>query len=147
MQTKVPHILYVEDSDDHAELFLRSLEEGEFEVTVDRAADGEQALDYLYSKGAYEQGHRAVDMIILALRMPKLDGLEVLKEIKNSKEYHLIPVVVLTTSNAETDRLAAYEYRANAYVVKPIDYDTLVALTETLKLFWFEFSSPPPRDS
>jgi len=140
----LPHILYAEDNDDHAGLFLRSLEEGEFEVSVDRVADGEEAIDYLYEREKYADGHPKVDLVVLDLRMPKMDGLEVLKEIKTSQSFKLIPVVILTTSDSETDRIKAFEYHANAYVVKPFEYEKLVELADTLKLFWFQFNMAPP---
>ena len=102
--------------------------------------DGEDALDYLFERGSYTNGHPDIDLIILDLRMPKCDGLEVLRQIKTTEKLKMLPVVILTTSDAELDRSKAYKYNANSYLVKPIDYDTIVHLSETLKLYWFTYN-------
>jgi CheY-like chemotaxis protein len=137
--------LFVEDDDDHAELVLRSLEDHDAAGDVFRVADGAAALDYLHHRGAFaEPGSSPTpDIILLDLRLPKVDGLQVLREIKTSEALHRIPVVVLTTSEAESDLARAYDLKANAYVVKPIDFAKLGSLLHDLGLFWLTWNRMP----
>jgi CheY-like chemotaxis protein len=119
--------------------FYEALRKGSMK-SVWIGVDGEDALDYLFERGSYTNGHPDIDLIILDLRMPKCDGLEVLRQIKTTEKLKMLPVVILTTSDAELDRSKAYKYNANSYLVKPIDYDTIVHLSETLKLYWFTYN-------
>ncbi|MBT3783502.1 response regulator [bacterium] len=135
-------ILLVEDNHDHAELVYRSLEENEITTPMKRVADGEEALEYLQKQGEYsESTHLDPDLILLDLRLPKMDGLEVLRWLKNSEEFQNIPIVILSSSDADDDRCASYKLRANAYVVKPIDFLELMELTRSLDSFWLNWNT------
>jgi two-component system response regulator len=135
-------ILFVEDNDDHAELTLRSLTEHRLANDIHRVSDGEQALDYLFRRRSYENPSSSPrpGLILLDLRLPKVDGLEVLRQIKADDELKRIPVVVLTTSEAEADVARAYDCHANAYIVKPVDFDKFQALMRDLGLFWLAWN-------
>jgi CheY-like chemotaxis protein len=144
-------ILLVEDNPDHAELITRSLKDHRVANRVYHVADGEEAQDYLFRRGAYAEPHTSPrpHVILLDLRLPKIDGLELLKEIKTSSELKKTPVVVLTTSRAEQDVVEAYEYHANSYLVKPLDFDKFNQLMEDLGFYWmgwnyYPWSEPPP---
>lgn len=143
-----PHplrILLVEDDLDHAELAIRSLEQHHLANEVVHVADGEAALDLLERRGVYADraGEGLPDLILLDLRLPKVDGLEVLAHIKSSPTLSYIPVVILTTSDAEKDLARAYELKANAYVVKPVDFANFVALMRDLGFFWLAWNKRP----
>ena len=140
MTTPAPlKILLVEDDDDHAELVLRSLGDHRVANAISRASDGEEALAFL--------SKNQVDLILLDLRLPKIDGLEVLRRIKSSDELNQIPIVILTTSEAEADVAKAYELKANAYVVKPVDFEKFVALMRDLGFFWLAWNRRPPSSA
>ena len=112
--------------------------------------DGEEALDYLYRRGKFTDRSESPrpGVILLDLRLPKIDGLEVLNTIKADPDLRRIPVVVLTTSAAETDKIKAYESFANSYLVKPVDYTQFVALMQSLGYYWLAWNDYPyERDS
>ena len=144
-ESDVLTILLVEDNGDHAELVTRSFEQHRAPARIYHVTDGEQALNYLRRRGAYEQPESSPrpNLILLDLRLPRIDGLEVLKEIKSSSDLHDIPAVVLTTSEAETDVARAYERNANSYLVKPIDYAKFTKLMEDLGLYWLSWNRHP----
>lgn len=129
-------ILLVEDNDDHAELVLRTFEKLGRQVRLEHLTDGAQALDYL-------SANQRPEVILLDLRLPKVDGLEVLRQIKESAEWKRIPVVILTTSAAEIDVARAYEHHANAYLVKPIEFGEFTDLLRDLGLFWLVWNKGP----
>jgi CheY-like chemotaxis protein len=107
--------------------------------------DGEEALDYLYSRGLFKlraTGHPAV--VLLDLKLPKVDGLEVLKQIKNDPDLRQVPVVMLTSSREERDLVTSYNLGVNAYVVKPVDFHEFVDSLRELGLFWAVINQPPP---
>ena len=138
-------ILLVEDNPDHAELIMRSFWEHRVANQLHRVPDGAAALDYLFQQGDYadpEQSPRP-HLILLDLRLPKVDGLEVLREIKSNDELCLIPVVVLTTSEAESDVARAYEHRANSYLLKPVDFDKFTELLDELGFYWLGWNRRP----
>ncbi len=139
------NILLVEDNPDHAELVLRSFEQHEIPNTIYQAHNGEEALDYLFRRGQYTDPQSAPfpKVILLDLRLPRINGLEVLKEIKNDKELRKIPVVILTTSEAEQDIAKAYEYHANSYLVKPINFTKFANLMEELGFYWLAWNQKP----
>lgn len=141
-------ILFVEDNDDHAELVRRSLEDHRVANHIEHVSDGEQALDYLFRRGEFEdpEENPRPDVILLDLRLPKVDGLEVLKAIKGDDDLRRIPVVVLTTSEKESDIAKAYDRNANAYLVKPIDFDKFVDLMRDLGFFWLAWNKPPQSE-
>lgn len=138
------NILFVEDDDDHAEMTVRSLQEHHVGNQVIRVADGEAALDYLFRRGAWvgrTEGNPHV--VLLDLRLPKVDGLEVLKAIKTSPELKRLPVVILTTSDHEADIARAYDMHANAYLVKPVDFAKFLDLMRDLGFFWLVWNRGP----
>jgi DNA-binding response OmpR family regulator len=142
---KLGRILMVEDDPKDVELTLTALEEYNLANEVIVTRDGEQALDYLYCRGEYKtrsNGNPAV--ILLDLKLPKVDGLEVLKQIKSDGEVRMIPVVVLTSSKEEKDMVASYKLGVNAYVVKPVDFHEFVNAIKELGVFWAVINEPPP---
>lgn len=138
-------ILLVEDNDDHAELVARNLSDHQVANKVWRVSDGREALDYLLRRGAYANPDASPTphLILLDLRLPKVDGLEVLKELKAIEALHRIPVVILTTSDAEADVAKAQDLHANAYVVKPVDFTKFAKLMQDLGFFWLAWNTPP----
>lgn len=142
------HILLVEDNPDHAELVLRSLEEIDPTLRVLHLSDGEQALDYLLRRSRFAKpvSSPRPHLVLLDLRLPRVDGLEVLKQIKTTEAIKAIPVVILTTSKAESDSAQAYEHHANSYLVKPEDFGTFAALMQAIRNYWLHLNLPPtPR--
>jgi CheY-like chemotaxis protein len=138
-------ILLVEDNLAHAELIRRNFETHRIANRLIHVTDGEMALEYLFRRGAYadpEQSPRP-HLILLDLRLPKIDGLEVLKVIKTSQELQPIPVVILTTSEAEQDVLHAYQHHANSYLVKPVDFHQFTRLMEELGFYWLAWNYYP----
>ena len=135
-------ILLAEDDDAHAELVKRSFEDSKLVNTVMRVADGQEALDYLYRKNDFSDPAKAPrpGIILLDLRMPKVDGLTVLKTIKADANFNRIPVVILTTSEAESDVAKAYDSHANSYLVKPVDFAKFTELMKTLDYYWLAWN-------
>lgn len=131
-------ILLVEDNDDHAELVLRTFQALGEAVSVRRLGDGEQALDYLLRRGPFSDPSTSPrpDLTLLDLRLPKVDGLEVLRQVKETETLRGMPIIILTTSAAETDIAKAYYHHANAYLVKPIEFVEFNDLLRDLGLFW-----------
>jgi CheY-like chemotaxis protein len=138
-------ILLVEDNPDHAVLVQRNLEEFQVANKIFHVEDGEAALDYVFGRGAYadQKKYPRPDLILLDLRLPRIDGLEVLKEIKSDNELHIIPVVILTTSDGERDMAMAYEYHANSYVTKPVDFDRFAQLLKDIGFYWLAWNKRP----
>lgn len=145
MTAKPLDILFVEDDDDHAELAMRSLEEHHVANRLHRVADGETALDFVFRRGPYADPASSPrpDVILLDLRLPKVDGLDVLKIIKDDPDLRRIPVVVLTTSDKESDVARAYDLHVNAYLVKPVDFAKFLDLMRDLGFFWLVWNKPP----
>ena len=138
-------ILLVEDDPKDVELTLTALEEYNLANEVVVARDGEEALDYLYCRGTFttrSNGNPAV--LLLDLKLPKVDGLEVLQQIKSDEKLRMIPVVVLTSSHEEKDMVASYKLGVNAYVVKPVDFHEFVNAIKELGIFWAVINEPPP---
>jgi CheY-like chemotaxis protein len=138
-------ILLVDDSPYDVELTLVALAESNLANEVVVASDGEEALDYLYRRGMYRQrafGNPAV--VLLDLKMPKVDGLEVLAQIKSDPALKTIPVVMLTSSREEQDLIKSYNLGVNAYVVKPVDFQEFMQALKELGLFWAVINQPPP---
>ena len=140
-------ILLVEDNPAHAELVKRSLQEQRVSYQVTHLSDGEQAVEYLFQRGDYadKRKHPRPHIILLDLRLPCLDGLDVLRQIKTADEEALrqIPVVILTTSEAEQDLAQAYNRHANSYVVKPLNFEGFTALTDDLGSYWRQWNYYP----
>jgi DNA-binding response OmpR family regulator len=138
-------ILLVEDDPKDVELTLTALEEYNLANEVVVASDGEEALDYLYRRGKFVT--RSTDnpaVLLLDLKLPKVDGLEVLQQIKADAKLKLIPVVVLTSSHEEKDMVTSYKLGVNAYVVKPVDFHEFVNAVKELGIFWALVNEPPP---
>ena len=138
-------ILLVDDSPYDVELTLVALAESNLANEVVVASDGEEALDYLYRRGMYRQrafGNPAV--VLLDLKMPKVDGLEVLAQIKSDPALKTIPVVMLTSSREEQDLIKSYNLGVNAYVVKQVDFQEFMQALKELGLFWAVINQPPP---
>jgi CheY-like chemotaxis protein len=138
-------ILLVEDNPDHAELVKRNLEEFQVANHIHHVEDGEAALDYVYRRGTYSDHKKfpRPDLMLLDLRLPRIDGLEVLKQIKRDLTLQAIPVVVLTTSDAEKDLAQAYEYHANSYLTKPVNFDNFSRLLRDLGYYWLAWNKRP----
>ncbi len=138
MEPKSCTILLVEDDPDHADLIRLGFEEHWIETEIQHVTDGEDALDYLFRRGDYAEPLKSPrpDIILLDLRLPKMDGLDILKEIKDSKELRHIPVIVLTTSQAKKDTLKAYDYHVNSYLVKPLDFFQFREMINELGFYW-----------
>jgi CheY-like chemotaxis protein len=137
-------ILLVEDDPKDVELTLTALDEYNLANEVVVASDGEQALDYLYHRGKFI--HRAAvnpAVLLLDLKLPKIDGLEILRQIKSDEALKMIPVVVLTSSREERDMVASYKLGVNAYVVKPVDFHEFVNAIKELGVFWAVINEPP----
>ena len=138
-------ILLIEDNLAHAELIRRNFETHRIANRLIHVTDGEMALDYLFRRGAYVDSTQSPrpHLILLDLRLPKIDGLEVLKVIKTSQELRPIPVVILTTSEAEQDVAYAYQHYANSYLVKPVDFHQFTQLMEDLGFYWLAWNYYP----
>ena len=138
-------ILLVEDDPNDVELTLTALEEYHLANEVVIARDGAEALDYLYRRGAYaNRANGSPAVLLLDLKLPKVDGLEVLQQIKGDEKLRIIPVVVLTSSREERDMVASYRLGVNAYVVKPVDFHEFVNAIKELGVFWAIVNEPPP---
>ena len=142
-------ILLVEDSDNDAELTIRSLRREKIVNHIERVIDGEQALDFLFCRGQYENRSFAhlPRLVLLDLKMPKVDGLEVLAQIKQDARTRSIPVVVMTSSREQPDIARAYQLGANSYVQKPVDFDQFHQLVKQLGLYWILVNHPPTAGS
>lgn len=142
---ELKRILLVEDSLNDIELILTSLAENNLGNEVVVVRDGEEALDYLYRRGVFRlrrEGNPVV--VMLDLKLPKVDGFEVLGRLKSDPILRVVPVVVLTSSREERDLSRCYELGTNAYVVKPIDFHEFVDVIKNLGLFWAIINEPPP---
>ena len=138
-------ILMVEDDPRDVELTLTAL--GDYNLTNEVVVihDGEQALDYLYRRGNFKaRNNENPAVLLLDLKLPKVDGLEVLQQIKSNENLRMIPVVVLTSSREERDVLASYKLGVNAYVVKPVDFHEFVNAVKELGIFWAVINESPP---
>ncbi len=138
-------IMLVEDNKDHVELIKRSMEDSRVANKIYEINDGEAALDYLFRKGEFSDPKKSPrpHVVLLDLRLPKVDGLEVLQKIKLSEELRHIPVVILTTSANERDMIKAYDNYANSYLVKPVDFHKFTQLMEDLGFYWLAYNKKP----
>ena len=138
-------VMLVEDNIDHAELVLRTLEDHRIANKVRHFLDGQAALYYLYQRGDFSESTELErpQVILLDLRLPRVDGMEVLKTIKEDAELKSIPVVVLTTSEAEKDVAKAYYNHANSYLVKPVGFEDFRKLMDDLGFYWLGWNTNP----
>jgi len=139
-------ILLVEDNPDDEALTLRALKKNNIGNEIAVVHNGAEALDFLNCTGAYatRDPHDAPQVILLDLKLPKLDGLEVLRRIRAQEATRLLPVVILTSSKEEQDRLNGYSLGANSYVQKPVDFDQFIGAVRQLGLYWLILNEPPP---
>ena len=146
MQTNVKRILLVEDNANDAELTMTALAEQNFANEVDIVRDGAEALDYLFRRNAYaDRVSNNPTVVLLDLKLPKIDGLEVLQQIKTDEKLRTVPVVMLTSSREEQDLVQSYNLGVNAYVVKPVEFNEFMNALKELGLFWAVINQPPPR--
>ena len=138
-------VMLVEDNADHAELVIRTLEEHRIANRVRHFLDGQSALDYLFQRGEYSDPASNIrpHVILLDLRLPRVDGIDVLKAIKEDDHLKSIPVVVLTTSEAEKDVAKAYYNHANSYLVKPVGFEEFKKLMDDLGFYWLSWNTNP----
>lgn len=138
-------ILHVEDDPDHARLIARILRQHRMVDRIHLVEDGRAALDWLLQRGDYQECESSLrpHLVLLDLRLPKIDGLEVLRVIKTTDRLLRIPVVILTSSNAEKDIAQAYEYRAASYLIKPVDFGRLMEMMENLGSYWLGWNRYP----
>jgi len=138
-------ILLVEDNPAHAEMVVRSFEINRIANEINHVEDGEQALDYLNHRNKFsdENKYPMPHLVLLDLRLPKVDGLQVLEKIKTTDNLMSIPVVILTTSAADMDVAKAYKCHANSYLVKPIDFDSFTKMMDELGYYWLAWNHKP----
>lgn len=139
-------ILFIEDDPAHAEITMRNFKKNRISNKVIHLWDGQEALDYLFRQGKFSNPETSPTphLILLDLRLPKVDGLEVLEKIRSVDKLKCIPTVVLTTSQAEADISKAYQYNVNSYLVKPMDYDKFSSLIEAFGFYWAVWNKYPP---
>jgi CheY-like chemotaxis protein len=145
MKNELGRILIVEDDPRDVDLTLMALEDYKLANQVVITRDGQEALDYLYCQGQFHtrsEGNPAV--VMLDLKLPKVDGLEVLMQVRSDENLKMIPVVVLTSSHEEKDMMRSYKLGVNAYVVKPVDFHEFVNAVKELGVFWAVINEPPP---
>jgi CheY-like chemotaxis protein len=139
-------ILLVEDNPDDLELTLHALNQERLANHIEVARDGEEALDFLLCRGpcAHRSFEQAPRVVLLDLRLPKVEGMEVLREIKKDPRTKAIPIVILTTSGEESDLVNGYDLGANGYIQKPVDFDNFRNVVKQLGLYWLVVNEPPP---
>jgi CheY-like chemotaxis protein len=144
-KANIKNILLVEDDSKDVELTLAALEENHLANRIVVLENGEEALNYLYERGKFEKRSGGNPIVVLLdNKMPKVNGLEVLKTIKADENLKLIPVVVLTSSRETPDLVEFYKYGVNAYVVKPVDFAEFMNVIKHLGIFWAAINEPPP---
>lgn len=144
MEVKLNRILLVEDNENDLELTLDALKDNKIINIIDVVRDGAEALDYLYYKGKYStRKNENPALVMLDLNLPKIGGLDVLRQIKKDKNLNLIPVVILTSSKEEHDIIESYRLGTNAYVVKPVEFDAFIEAVKYLGAFWGLINEPP----
>ena len=142
-----PRVLLVEDNPDDVELTLRAFRKHNLANEIIVARDGEEALAVLFERDKEGAEHRAVDMVLLDLKLPKVDGLEVLRQVKSNLETQTIPVVVLTSSKEENDLEESYRLGVNSYIRKPVDFVKFTEVVMQLGLYWLLLNEVPPEKS
>jgi len=140
-------IMLVEDNSDDELLTLRALHANQVANDIVVARDGAEALDFLFASGKYagRDTNELPEVVLLDLKLPKLDGLEVLKRIRQGEQTRLLPVVILTSSDEDIDILESYSRGANSYIRKPVDFEQFVEAVKRLKLYWLVLNVPPPK--
>ncbi len=144
MTVNVKRILLVEDNANDAELTLTALAENNFANEIDLVRDGEEALEYLFKRGRYaDRRTQNPAVVLLDLKLPKVDGLEVLQQVKTDDKLRSIPIVMLTSSREEQDLVRSYNLGVNAYVVKPVEFGEFMDALKDLGFFWAVINQPP----
>ncbi len=140
-------ILLVEDNPDDEALALRALKKNNIGNKVDVVRDGAEAIDYLYGTGAYSDRDTSEtpQIVLLDLKLPKIDGLEVLRRIRGDERTRLLPVAILTSSKEEKDVVESYRLGANSYIHKPVDFEQFSESVRQLGLYWLVLNEPPPN--
>lgn len=143
---KEKYILLVEDSSNDEMLTLHALKSSRIVNRVEVVRDGAEALDYLFARGAYSGRNREdrPAVMLLDLKLPKLDGIEVLRRLRSDEETKLLPVVILTSSREEQDVMQGYQFGANSFVRKPVNFEQFSKAVSELGLYWLLFNEPPP---
>ncbi|WP_428559169.1 MAG: response regulator [Solidesulfovibrio sp. DCME] len=139
-------ILLMEDDPGDVELILEALADAKIRLCIDRVADGEEGMRFLRRQGEHE-GAKRPDLVLLDLNMPRMDGREVLAAMKSDRMLRSIPVVVLTTSEAEADILASYDLGANCYLKKPLEFPDFLQVVKSVEDFWLTLVKLPPREA
>jgi two-component system response regulator len=149
VKTEEIEILLVEDNPKDLELTLHALRKENLSNSIQVARDGEEALEFLFCRGAYSQRSfdRPPRLIVLDLKLPKIDGLEVLRQIKNDSRTRAIPVAILTSSKEERDLVEGYNIGANSYIQKPVDFNQFRDTVKQLGLYWLVVNQPPPSST
>ncbi|MHB9053073.1 MAG: response regulator [Thermoleophilia bacterium] len=139
-------ILLVEDNPSDAELALRALKKNNLANSLYWAKDGEEALEYIFATGAFtgREVEAAPKVILLDLKLPKVDGLEVLRRVKADERTRTVPVVVLTSSREERDLTESYSLGVNSYIAKPVDFEQFIISVRDIGLYWLLLNNPPP---
>ncbi|MDP2721430.1 MAG: response regulator [Bacteroidales bacterium] len=144
MKTEIKRILIVDDSPKDVELTMAALSENHLINEIVVAEDGEEALDYLYKRGKFSHEIGIPVVILLDIKMPKMNGIEVLRHIRTNPDFKLIPVIMVTSSHEERDLVESYKLGANSYVVKPVDITQFLEAIKTLGQYWAVVNQPPP---
>jgi two-component system response regulator len=137
-------ILLVEDNPDHEALTIRALKKNNIVNEVQVARDGAEALEMLMGTGRFQDNPVRPSFVLLDLKLPKVDGIDVLRQLRNHEATRLLPVVVLTSSDEERDVLESYQYGANSYIRKPVDFLQFIEATKQLGLYWLVLNQSPP---
>jgi CheY-like chemotaxis protein len=140
-------ILLVEDNPMDVELTVRAFKRHHMSNPIRVVRDGQEALDYIHGRGKFAEAGAAPvpGLILLDIRLPRIDGLEVLRELKAHPIYRPVPVVMLTTSREDADVIKSYELGANSYIVKPVDFDKFLEVVERIEMYWILTNVQPPR--
>jgi CheY-like chemotaxis protein len=146
MTGKEVEILLVEDNAADAELALHALRKEKLANSIELVRDGEEALDFLFCRGAFKDRspNHQPRLILLDLKLPKVDGLEVLRQLKNDPRLKSIPIVILTSSREERDLVESYKLGVNSYIQKPVDFDQFREMIKEVGLYWLVVNQPPP---
>jgi two-component system response regulator len=144
-QNHATEILLVEDNPNDMELTIRALKKNNIANDIHTVTDGAEALDYFFAKGDYSDRDilKNPKLVILDLKLPKVDGLEILRQIKQDERTKTIPVVVLTSSKEESDVVASYKLGANSFIVKPVDFEKFITTVKELGMYWLLYNEPP----